>query len=243
MIFDVSTDRGIRSGNQTLTEIMYRLFLRASVTPRTSIWLSSRSRSRKRGGLEEFEAKYSEMFDKEWDDGKELIAFSLGEASRSMHELTPKRIPTPTPGEQRHERADITPGKLAERCKELMGRRHPGQTWCLSSTRSASSSRETSRRCSTSRRSCRASASSRPRQDWIIVTSQEKLTELVGGLDDKRVELARLMDRFPLQVHLEPSDISEVTSKRVLSKNAAARAAASASCTASTAAGSTANTR
>jgi len=55
---------------------------------------------------------------------------------------------------------------------------------------------------------------------WLIVTSQEKLTELVGGLDDKRVELARLMDRFPLQVHLEPSDISEVTSKRILSKNA-----------------------
>jgi len=55
---------------------------------------------------------------------------------------------------------------------------------------------------------------------WIVITSQEKLTELVGGLDDRRVELARLMDRFPLQVHLEPSDISEVTSKRVLSKNA-----------------------
>ncbi|MCB1091991.1 MAG: BREX system P-loop protein BrxC, partial [Verrucomicrobiae bacterium] len=55
----------------------------------------------------------------------------------------------------------------------------------------------------------------------LIVTSQEKLTELVGGLDDRRVELARLMDRFPLQVHLEPSDISEVTSRRILSKNAA----------------------
>ena len=60
---------------------------------------------------------------------------------------------------------------------------------------------------------------------WLVVTSQEKLTELVGGLDDKRVELARLMDRFPLQVHLEPSDISEVTSKRVLSKNADAEKA------------------
>jgi hypothetical protein len=33
------------------------------------------------------------------------------------------------------------------------------------------------------------------------------------------------MDRFPLQVHLEPSDISEVTSRRVLSKNAAAQKA------------------
>ncbi len=60
---------------------------------------------------------------------------------------------------------------------------------------------------------------------WLVVTSQEKLSELVGGLDDTRVELARLMDRFPqpLQVHLEPSDISEVTSKRVLSKNAEAQ--------------------
>jgi hypothetical protein len=29
VIFDVSTDRGIKSGNQTLTEIMYRLFLKS----------------------------------------------------------------------------------------------------------------------------------------------------------------------------------------------------------------------
>jgi len=29
VIFDVSTDRGIRTGNQTLTEIMYRLFLKS----------------------------------------------------------------------------------------------------------------------------------------------------------------------------------------------------------------------
>jgi hypothetical protein len=59
---------------------------------------------------------------------------------------------------------------------------------------------------------------------WITVTSQEKLNELVSGLDNVKVEVARLMDRFPSQVHLEPSDISEVTSKRVLAKNAAAQA-------------------
>src|SRR5208283_3385627 len=60
---------------------------------------------------------------------------------------------------------------------------------------------------------------------WVVVTSQEKLGELVSGLDDKKIELARLMDRFPLQVHLEPSDISEVTSRRVLTKNAGAQKA------------------
>ena len=31
---------------------------------------------------------------------------------------------------------------------------------------------------------------------WLVITSQEKLTELVGGLDNTRVELARLMDRM-----------------------------------------------
>jgi hypothetical protein len=30
---------------------------------------------------------------------------------------------------------------------------------------------------------------------WVVVTSQEKLGELVSGLDDKKIELARLMDR------------------------------------------------
>lgn len=61
-------------------------------------------------------------------------------------------------------------------------------------------------------------------RQWITVTSQEKLGELVGGLDERRTEIARLMDRFPSQIHLEPSDISEVTSRRVLAKNAAAQA-------------------
>src|SRR5204863_5600581 len=57
---------------------------------------------------------------------------------------------------------------------------------------------------------------------WIAVTSQERLSEVVSGLDDRRIELPKLMDRFPLQVHLEPSDISEVTSRRVLKKKSAA---------------------
>src|SRR5207248_4230956 len=61
-------------------------------------------------------------------------------------------------------------------------------------------------------------------RQWLVVTSQEKLGEAVSGLDDKRTELPRLMDRFPLEVHLEPSDISEVTSRRVLTKNAVAQA-------------------
>ena len=92
--------------------------------------------------------------------------------------------------------------------------------WSSLSTRSASSWRAMSTRCSTCRRSCSSSAVGGRGKYWTVVTSQEKLSELVSGLDDKKIELARLMDRFPLQVHLEPSDIagSDQGKKRVLQK-------------------------
>ncbi len=57
-----------------------------------------------------------------------MVAFALSEASRVMHELDPRRTRWPTLGEGRQGPADITPGKLAERCNELMKRRRPGHT-------------------------------------------------------------------------------------------------------------------
>ena len=57
---------------------------------------------------------------------------------------------------------------------------------------------------------------------WIVVTSQEKLDEVVAAIDSKRVELAKLQDRFHYRVDLAPSDIREVATKRVLAKKDAA---------------------
>lgn len=53
---------------------------------------------------------------------------------------------------------------------------------------------------------------------WLVVTSQEKLNDVVDSLESKQVELARAQARFPLRVDLLPSDIDEVTGKRVLDK-------------------------
>ena len=55
-------------------------------------------------------------------------------------------------------------------------------------------------------------------QLWLIVTSQEKLDDVVDSLESRQVELARAQARFPLRVDLLPSDIDEVTGKRVLDK-------------------------
>jgi hypothetical protein len=53
---------------------------------------------------------------------------------------------------------------------------------------------------------------------WLLVTSQEKLNDVVDSLESRQVEYARVQDRFPLRVDLLPKDIHEVTSRRVLDK-------------------------
>jgi hypothetical protein len=223
VIFDVSTDRGIRSGNQTLTEIMYRLFLQrlgyAKDLDLAELEITLEAQEK----LARFAETYRLLFKKEWDKQKNLFATSLGEASRVMHELDPQTYPQAdswAKGAMGH--ADITPGLLAERCKELMGRRRPGKTLLFVVDEVGQFVARDVQKMLDLMGIVQSLGRVGRGKIWCVVTSQEKLAELVGGIDDRRVELARLMDRFPLQVHLEPSDISEVTSRRVLSKNSKA---------------------
>ena len=223
VIFDVSTDRGIRTGNQSITEIMYRLFLQSLGYARDLDLSELEITLEEAGRLDAFKAKYQETFNKDWDVGKGLIAIAVQQASRVMHELDPATYPTADSWrEAAMKRADITPGDLAKRGMELMKRRCPGKTLLFVVDEVGQFvARDVQKMLDLQAVVQNLGRIGRGKM-WIVVTSQEKLSELVGGLDDKRVELARLMDRFPLQVHLEPADISEVTSKRVLSKNAQA---------------------
>jgi hypothetical protein len=154
---------------------------------------------------------------------KGKVAFALSQASRVMYEMDPKAFPAVDSWmTAAKNRADITPSLLAERCKLLTERRQPGKSLVFVIDEVGQFVSRDVQKMLDLQALVQCLGRVGRGKTWIIVTSQEKLTELVGGLDDRRVELARLMDRFPLQVHLEPSDISEVTSKRVLSKNAEA---------------------
>lgn len=224
VIFDVSTDRGIRTGSQTITEIMYRLFLQrlgyAKDLDLSELEITLEAEAR----LEEFKRTYAKVYKgKKWDEEKGKVAFAMQQASRVMNELEPETYPTVDSWrESAKSRADITPGLLATRCKELMERRSPGRTLTFVIDEVGQFVARDVQKMLDLQAVVQSLGRVGRGKIWIVITSQEKLTELVGGLDDRRVELARLMDRFPqeLQVHLEPSDISEVTSKRVLSKNA-----------------------
>jgi len=226
VIFDVSTDRGIRSGNQTLTEIMYGLFLQSLGYAKDLDLSELEIALEERGELQTFEDKYRSLFNKEWSNEKGKIAFALGEASRVLSSLHAETYPMADSWVRAvKNRADISPGKLAERVTELMRRRRPGQSLLFVVDEVGQFvARDVQKMLDLQAVVQNLGVKGRGKH-WIVVTSQEKLGELVSGLDDKKIELARLMDRFPLQVHLEPSDISEVTSRRVLSKNAGAQTA------------------
>jgi len=223
VIFDVSTDRGIRTGNQSITEIMYRLFLQHMGYARDIDLAELEIILEADGRLQEFTDTYASMFGKEWDIEKGKVAFAMAQASQVMHRISPESFPADDTWLQAaRSRADITPGLLAERCKELMARRRPGKNLLFVVDEVGQFVARDVQKMLDLQAVVQSLGRVGRGKLWIAVTSQEKLNELVGGLDDKRVELARLMDRFPTQVHLEPADISEVTSKRILSKNAGA---------------------
>ncbi len=224
VIFDVSTDRGIRSGNQSLTEIMYGLFLQSLGYAKDLDLSELEITLEEKGQLPKFEKEYQRIFDKEWSAEKGKVAFALSEASRVMHSLDPKTYPMADSWAKTvKNKADISPGKLAERAGELMKRRRPDHSLMFVVDEVGQFVARDVQKMLDLQAIVQSLGVKGRGKHWVVVTSQEKLGELVSGLDDKKIELARLMERFPLQVHLEPSDISEVTSRRVLSKNAEAQ--------------------
>ena len=225
VIFDVSTDRGIRSGNQTLTEIMYGLFLQSLGYAKDLDLSELEIALEEKAKLARFEEEYRRLFNKDWAVEKGKVAFALSEASRVLNSLDPATYPMADSWVKAvKNKADISPGKLAERANELMKRRRPGQSLMFVVDEVGQFVARDVQKMLDLQAVVQSFGVKGRGRHWIVVTSQEKLGELVSGLDDKKIELARLMDRFPLQVHLEPSDIAEVTSRRVLSKNANAQA-------------------
>lgn len=220
VIFDVATERGVMHGNQMLTEIMYRQLLEHLGYAKDLDLAELEITLEGEGRLDEFIEVYHKLYpQKDWNTNKNLIAFAMNEASRVLHELDSQTYPSADSWVKgARERADISPNHLAERCKELTARRGEDRNLVFVIDEVGQFVARTVNKMLDLQGIVQALGRVGSGKFWVVVTSQEKLNELVGGLDDSRVELARLMDRFPLQVHLEPSDISEVTSKRVLAK-------------------------
>lgn len=237
IIFDISMDRGVRTGGEFLTEVMYRVILRELGYAEDFDLARLEMDLEEDGLLQKFEKRYERRYKKPWRVGRKRGS-ALNEASAIRHEMDPSTYSKPdswvtslSTGNSRDKyrgRADIWANKLAEEAFELANRRHPGKALIfvvdeVGQYISRSVDRmldlqgvvqafgKTGRNLAVERKIIAPA--------WIVVTSQEKLNEVVDALDSKKIELARLQDRFLIRVDLAPADIAEVTSKRVLQKN------------------------
>ena len=130
VIFDVSTDRGIRSGNQTLTEIMYGLFLQSLGYAKDLDLSELEIALEQKGELAALRADATaSMFEQgvERRQGPDRVLAGRGEPGHAP--ARPGHVPDRrTPG-SRASRTGPTSRRASWRsAHELMKRRRPGQT-------------------------------------------------------------------------------------------------------------------
>lgn len=175
------------------------------------------------GDLEDFEEAFAKVSGERgtWQERRN-IAMARSEASHALHLLRPDTYTSPDSWARSVKDPVINADFFAERVVEMAGRRDPQAKRLLFVVDEVGQYvARTVDRMFDLMGLAHAVQKKRGRL-WLAVTSQEKLEDVVDSLEGKKVELARVRDRFPseLEVDLIPSDIEEVVSRRVLDKNA-----------------------
>jgi hypothetical protein len=222
IIFDVSADRNVNA-SEALTKIFYRKLLDhlgySSSLEVAELEIELEEQGRMAAFLDAFGQLYP---GEDWAIAKTRLLQAMPRASAVMHALEPQTYAEKDSWlkNARDESVPISPTSLAERTIELMGRKHPGkQLMFVVDEVGQYVARDIQKMLDLQAIVQQLGIKGRGKV-WVMVTSQEKLSDVVGYLDDNRTELARLQDRFPYKPVLEPSDIAEVTSRRVLGKSA-----------------------
>jgi hypothetical protein len=222
IIFDVSAERSI-GADQSITEIFYRQLLEHLHYSNNLQVAELQIELEEQGRFDAFLSEYEQLnFKESWEEAKTRQTQALPRASAVMHKLEPQTYPNEKSWAEisRGQQVPITTAVFADRAIQLMTRHRPGkQLLFVVDEVGQYVARDVQKMLDLQAIVQQLGVKGRGRV-WVMVTSQERLQDVVGALDDNRPELARLQDRFPYKPTLEPSDIAEVTSKRVLGKNA-----------------------
>ncbi|MFC1531303.1 BREX system P-loop protein BrxC [Gemmatimonadota bacterium] len=230
VIFDVSTDESVTDASEQLTDIAYRVLLRELGYPQDHELAELEIELEAEDQLEEFKKAYTEEYDDTWDDRKDMPASARNRASAIRHKMDSDTYPSPDTWAKTPLNVTVTAKLVAQRAYELSRRRAEGRALVFVIdevgqyvARSTHKMLDLMGLVHALGIEGKNRANDWKGQVWLVVTSQEKLNEVVDNLEGKTVELAKLIDRFPLQVDLAQADIREVTSERVLKKKPGGR--------------------
>jgi hypothetical protein len=230
VMFDVSVVRGVRTATERIAEIMYRALLGHLDYAEDFDIAELEITLEGDGQLEEF-IRLCKARGWDWNTSRKS-AFKISRASAILHDMDEKTFPAADSFARSMgtRQTDINVATFVDRAFELTARRKPGKAlvfiidevgqYVARSADKIEDLRAVVEQFGKEGKN-RLKAETVPAPGWIVVTSQEKLEEVVDLIDSKRVGLAKLQDRFKYHVDLAPSDIREVASKRVLAKHEA----------------------
>ena len=217
---DLSSSRNVAREGEAVVLPLYRELLTTLEYSRNLVLAELEITLEADGELDAFVEAFKAATGHNWRDRRDK-ALALNEASRTLHELDPDTYPAADSYAKTRPDVEVTNNWFAKRALDLLERRRPQLRRIAFVVDEVGQyvSRSVHRMLD-----LQGLAQALQKEDgrlWLIATGQETLEDVVGALGDKRVELARVRDRFPLTIDLVPSDIEEVVSKRVLEKNEA----------------------
>ena len=219
ILLDLNTSPNVLREGEPIVLPIYRTLLR-ELDYSTDLTLAELEFDlENQGTLGKFTAKYKEIYGIRWEDRRHVIT-AKNQASRILHELDGETYPSAESWSNAASPPAITAKSFARRAFEMLKRRRPGKTRLVLVVdevgQYVSRSIDRMRHLQGLAEECQKTKG----RMWLVATSQEKLTDVVDSLEGKQTELAKAQDRFPIRVDLLPSDIDEVTGKRVLAKTA-----------------------
>ena len=230
IMFDVSKAREVASGDEKISEVLYRSLLshlgyaQDYIIAELEIELEGELEGKK---LEDFIRLSREVTGKEWEKAR-IGAKKLNYASAILHKMDPVTFSQPDSwllGVQ-GKRITLTVHDVVKRIFDLFLRRVPGkipfividevgQYVARSNDKLEDLKALVEELGRVGMNQVKGNGAVGPA--WLVVTSQERLEEVVADIDSKRILLTKLLDRF-VPVDLAPSDIKEVATRRVLGK-------------------------
>lgn len=229
IFFEVAKEADTRKVTQRIAELIYSVLLRELGYAEDFDIAELEIELEGEGKLDEFVGLCKTELAKEWKTVR-VGAQKLSRASLILHRMDPKTYPSADSWahSQRSRDASITVSKVVQRTFDLWNRRRPGKALVFIIDEVGQHVARSSDKIEDLRATIEEfgkigknllKARKITAPCWIVVTSQEKLDEVVAAIDSKRVDIAKLQDRFHHRADLAPSDIREVATKRVLAKN------------------------
>jgi hypothetical protein len=218
VFLDLASGRDMLREGESLVLPVYRALLKRLDYSSNELLAELEVTLEAEGRLEAFEVAVVEATDgRSWRQVRD-VALAKNYASHALQLIDPTTFPSADSWSKSATAPNIDHNWLAARALDLLGRRGGGAKRLVLVVDEAGQYVARSIQRMFDLQGLAEAFQKRRGPLWLVVTSQEKLSDVVDSLESRQVEYARVQDRFPLRVDLLPSDIHEVASRRVLDK-------------------------